>query len=94
LIEYIKKKYKYFIYWSGALFWIEIADEDQIDIKEMKKFILEIEGYMTIIKKSENFSFIESVFTINENRLFISKKIKESFDPKKIFNPGKMYREI
>ena len=94
LIEYIKKKYKYFIDWSGALFWIEIADEDQIDIKEMKKFILEIEGYMTIIKKSENFSFIESVFTINENRLFISKKIKESFDPKKIFNPGKMYREI
>jgi FAD/FMN-containing dehydrogenase len=26
--------------------------------------------------------------------LNISKKIKESFDPKKIFNPGKMYKEI
>jgi len=24
----------------------------------------------------------------------ISKKIKDSFDPKKIFNPGRMYREL
>ena len=47
-----------------------------------------------MIKKSEKFSFEESLFTINENGLLISKKIKESFDPKKIFNPGKMYREI
>ena len=26
--------------------------------------------------------------------LMISKKIKKSFDPKRIFNPGKMYRGI
>ena len=52
------------------------------------------EGYITIIKRSENFNFNESLFTINDNKLFISKKIKESFDPKRIFNPGKMYREI
>jgi len=24
----------------------------------------------------------------------LSKKIKESFDPKNLFNPGKMYREL
>jgi glycolate oxidase FAD binding subunit len=27
-------------------------------------------------------------------RLMISKKIKESFDPKRILNPGKMYRGV
>ena len=59
-----------------------------------KNFILEINGYLTIIKRSENFSFKEDLFTINENRLFISKKIKDSFDPKRILNPGKMYRDI
>ena len=27
-------------------------------------------------------------------RLMISEKIKESFDPKRILNPGKMYRGV
>ena len=94
LMKYLDHSYKYYIDWCGSLFWIEVADKDEKKIKEIKKFILEIDGYLTVIKRSENFSFHESLFTINENRLFISKKIKESFDPKRIFNPGKMYREI
>tara|TARA_Y100000590_G_scaffold469127_1_gene655008 strand:+ start:116 stop:1345 length:1230 start_codon:yes stop_codon:yes gene_type:complete len=94
LMKYIKNKYKYYVDWSGSLFWIEVADKDEMKIKEIKKFVLEMNGYLTVIKRSENFSFNESLFTINKNRLLISKKIKESFDPKRIFNPGKMYREI
>ncbi len=94
LMKYLKNKYKYYIDWSGSLFWIEVADKDEKKIKNIKKFILEMDGYLTIIKRSENFSFDTNLFTINENRLFISRKIKESFDPKRIFNPGKMYREI
>ena len=94
LMKYLKNKYKYYIDWSGSLFWIEVADKDEKKIKNIKKFILEMDGYLTIIKRSENFSFDANLFTINENRLFISRKIKESFDPKRIFNPGKMYREI
>jgi glycolate oxidase FAD binding subunit len=31
---------------------------------------------------------------IDDVRLIISKKIKESFDPKRILNPGKMYRGV
>ena len=94
LMKYLKNKYKYYIDWSGSLFWIEVADKDEKKIKNIKKFILEMDGYLTIIKRSENFSFDANLFTINENRLFISRKIKESFDPKRIFNPGKMYKEI
>jgi len=49
---------------------------------------------ITKIKKSEKFDFEETVFTVNETRLLISEKIKKSFDPKRIFNPGKMYRGV
>ena len=73
---------------------IEVSDKEENNIKKIKKFVLEIEGYLTIIKSSENFDFNETLFTVDKNRLMISKKIKESFDPKRIFNPGKMYREI
>jgi len=34
------------------------------------------------------------IFTINDTRLLLSQKIKESFDPKKLLNPGKMYRDL
>ena len=94
LMNYLKNKYKHYIDWSGSLFWIEILDKNEGKIKDIKKIILEMNGYLTIIKRSENFSFDETLFSINQAKLFISKKIKESFDPKRIFNPGKMYREI
>tara|TARA_Y100000590_G_scaffold238817_1_gene268624 strand:+ start:203 stop:1480 length:1278 start_codon:yes stop_codon:yes gene_type:complete len=94
LMKYLKNKFKYFIDWSGSIFWIEVVDKDQIKIKEIKKLILDMKGYLTIIKRSENFNFEETLFTIDENKLLISKKIKESFDPKRIFNPGKMYKEF
>ena len=94
LMKYLSKKYKYYVDWSGFLFWIEVADKEENNIKKIKKFVLEIQGYLTIIKRSENFDFNETLFTVDKNRLMISKKIKESFDPKRIFNPGKMYREL
>ena len=34
------------------------------------------------------------IFTIDAIKYKISEKIKKSFDPKRIFNPGKMYTGI
>lgn len=94
LMSYLSKKFKYFVDWSGSLFWVEILDNENSKIKDLKKLVTSFGGYLTIIKKSENFDFEESLFTINELKLNISKKIKESFDKQAILNPGKMYREI
>jgi glycolate oxidase FAD binding subunit len=63
-------------------------------IIEIKKLIIDLGGYLTIVKKSNDFDYEETTFTIDETRLLISEKIKKSFDPKRIFNPGKMYRGI
>jgi len=49
---------------------------------------------LTIVKKSESLSSDIDLFTINDTRLLLSQKIKESFDPKKLLNPGKMYRGL
>jgi len=56
--------------------------------------IKELEGYLTIIKTSNEFDYEETIFTVDGIRLLVSEKIKKSFDPKRIFNPGKMYRGI
>ena len=63
-------------------------------IVEIKKLIKEMGGYLTIIKTSPDYDFEETIFTVDDIRLLVSEKIKKSFDPKRIFNSGKMYRGI
>ncbi len=94
LMEYLGNEYKYYIDWCGSLFWIEISYEEEEKLSSIKDYIVKIAGYLTVIKNSKNSLSIKDIFTIDETRLYISKKIKESFDPKGIFNPGKMYRGV
>ena len=93
-MKYLERNYKYYIDWCGSLFWIEILDMNDEKFLTIKNYIAMLDGYLTVIKHSENSAPLQDIFTINEKRLHISKKIKESFDPKRIFNPGKMYRNI
>ena len=94
LMKYLENKYKYYIDWCGALYWIEVQSKKNMNIIEIKKLIRELNGYLTIIKTSKDYDYEESIFTIDNTKLLISEKIKKSFDPKRIFNPGKMYRGI
>ena len=94
LMKYLKNNFKYYIDWCGSLFWIEVLEEENIQIKAMKETIINLGGYLTIVKKSESLSSDIDLFTINDTRLLLSQKIKESFDPKKLLNPGKMYRDL
>jgi len=94
LMKYLKNNFKYYIDWCGSLFWIEALDNENERIKEIKEMVIKLGGYLSIIKSSENLSSDIDLFTINDTRLLLSKKIKESFDPRKILNPGKMYRGL
>jgi len=94
LMKYLKNNFKYYIDWCGSLFWIEVLENENTQIKEIKETIINLGGYLTVIKKSESLSSDIDIFTINDTRLLLSQKIKESFDPKKLLNPGKMYRGL
>jgi len=94
MMNYLSKKYKYYIDWCGSLFWVEVPAKKNMQIKEIKKTTKDFGGYLTIIKTSSDYDYEESIFSIDDVRLLISKKIKESFDPKRILNPGKMYRGV
>jgi len=94
LMKHLKNNFKYYIDWCGSLFWLEVLDNENEKIEEIKSIVIKLGGYLTIIKNSENFTSDIDIFTINNTRLLLSKKIKESFDPKNLLNPGKMYREV
>ena len=94
MMQFLANKFKYYIDWCGSLFWIEVPAKKNMKIKELKKISQDYGGYLTIVKTSDEYDYEETLFTINDVRLLISEKIKKSFDPKRIFNPGKMYRGI
>ena len=94
MMKCLGNNFKYYIDWCGALFWIDVPSKKNNKVKEIKDLAIKLGGYLTVIKPSQEYDYEETIFTIDKTRLIISEKIKESFDPKRVFNPGKMYRGI
>ncbi len=87
-------KFKYYLDWGGALMWLEAFELSEEMFDSIRKKVVKLGGYVTMIKNSNYLPYVEDVFTINRERFDISQNIKKSFDPKRILNPGKMYTGI
>ena len=85
---------QYFIDWGGNLLWAEVKNLSKENLIVLKKFISNSDGYITLIKSGEGLDFYDQSFTTNKIHYNVSQKIKESFDPKRILNPGKMYMGV
>jgi len=94
LCKYLENNHNYFVDWCGSLFWIEVNSKKEEKIKDLKKMAKDFGGYLTVIKTSSEYDYGEAIFTVDKVRLMISEKVKQSFDPKRILNPGKMYRGV
>ena len=94
LYQLISTKFKYYVDWGGALIWMEACELTEEIFDSIRKKVVKLEGYMSMIKPSDHLPYVEEVFTINRDRFNISQNIKKSFDPKRILNPGKMYTGI
>ena len=94
LVYQLSNKHKYYLDWGGALMWMEAFELSEEMFESIRKKVIKLGGYVTMIKNSDYLPFVEDVFTINRDRFNISQNIKKSFDPKRILNPGKMYSGI
>ena len=90
----LSNKFKYYIDWGGSLMWVEAFELTEEMFESLRKKVVKLGGYLTMIKNSNYLPYVEDVFTINQDRFVISQNIKKSFDPKRILNPGKMYTGI
>ena len=94
LYQFTSNKFKYYVDWGGALIWMEAYELTEEMFDSIRKKVVKLGGYVTMIKNSDYLPYVEEVFTINRDRFNISQNIKKSFDPKRILNPGKMYTGI
>ena len=95
VIQKLKKDdLNYFIDWGGSLIWMAFDHLNSKILAEIKEITKNHQGYYTLIKIEDDFKASADIFTIDPIKYKISEKIKKSFDPKRIFNPGKMYTGI
>ena len=85
---------KYFIDWGGNLAWVELDQLNSVILKDIRNIVKSLDGYLTVVKADESLKSSIDIFTIDDVKYKISEKIKKSFDPKRILNPGKMYTGI
>ncbi|SVC46676.1 uncharacterized protein METZ01_LOCUS299530, partial [marine metagenome] len=94
LIYQFSNRFKYYLDWGGALMWLEAFELSEEMFESIRRKVVKVGGYVTMIKNSDYLPYVEDVFTINRERFNLSQNIKKSFDPKRILNPGKMYTGI
>jgi len=94
LLYQLSSRFKYYLDWGGALIWMEAFELSEGMFESVRKKVVKLGGYVTMIKNSNYLPYVEDVFTINRVRFNISQNIKKSFDPKRILNPEKMYTGI
>ena len=93
LNHFENKEYKYFLDWGGNIAWCLLSSIENID--QMRIFCLKHDGHLTVFRADDNFRKSSEFLTNSDTQIrVLSKKLKESFDPKGILNPNKMYAGI
>ncbi len=85
---------KYFIDWGGSLIWLQLDKINTKILNDIRKIVSNANGYLTVIKIEEDLKASIDIFSVDPIKYKISEKLKKSFDPKRILNPGKMYSGI
>jgi len=76
--------------WSGGLIWLA-ASGDVTSAASIRDAI-GVSGHATLIRASEETRAAVEIFhPLEEGLMLLSKRVKQSFDPKNILSPGRMY---
>jgi len=77
--------------WSGGLIWLTLPASADADHAIVRGAIGAKGGHATLIRASEQVRAAVPVFQPQPAALAaLSSRVKESFDPKRLFNPGRM----
>jgi glycolate oxidase FAD binding subunit len=76
--------------WAGGLMWLEMPDENPKELAV--RAAIGGEGHALLVRASPSVRASAAVFgTLDEGLAKVMRGVKESFDPKAVLNPGRMY---
>jgi glycolate oxidase FAD binding subunit len=81
--------------WAGGLLWLAADDADDAGAAAIRRALLQPGGHATLVRATPELRAALSVFQPQQPALArLSARVKDSFDPKRILNRGRMYAEV
>ena len=85
----------YFLDWGGGLVWLAMAPSEGAGATAVRDALAGRDGQATLIRAPEPARASVAVFPPQSPALAaLTARVKESFDPKRILNPGRMYAGV
>ena len=95
LVDLITPAAQMFYDWAGGLVWLGMPYEDEPDAGSVRMAVGELGGHATLIRAPAAVRAAVDVFQPEPPGLHaLSHRVKESFDPKGVLNPGRMWAGI
>jgi glycolate dehydrogenase FAD-binding subunit len=81
--------------WAGGLVWVAMPFPDEPDAASIRKAVAQAGGHATLIRAPASVRASVAVFEPEAPAVAaLSKRVKESFDPKGVLNPGRMWAGV
>jgi len=81
--------------WGGGLLWVAMPIPDEPDAASIRKAVAQTGGHATLIRAPASVRAAADVFEPEAPGVAaLSKRVKESFDPKGVLNPGRMWAGV
>ncbi len=81
--------------WAGGLIWVAMPFADEPGAGAVRAAVASVGGHATLVRAPAAVRATVDVFEPQEAALrALSKRVKESFDPKGVLNPGRMWAGV
>jgi glycolate oxidase FAD binding subunit len=81
--------------WAGGLLWLAVDDADDAGAAAIRRALLQPGGHATLVRATPELRAVLPLFQPQEPALArLSARVKDSFDPKRILNRGRMHAEV
>jgi glycolate oxidase FAD binding subunit len=81
--------------WAGGLIWLTPAPSDDAGAAMVRRAVAACGGHATLIRAAPSVRAAVDVFEPQEAGLAaLTRRVKESFDPKGVLNPGRMWAGV
>ena len=95
IVDVITPAAQMFYDWAGGLIWVAMPFENEPDAAAIRNAVARIGGHATLVRAPVSVRAAVGVFEPEPPPLAaLSKRVKESFDPNGVLNPGRMWAGV
>ena len=93
--EAAKRDGAYFFDWAGGLVWIALPPSDDAGSTAIRTAVAGSGGHATLVRETAAVRAAVAVFEAQDERVAaLTRRVKDSFDPKGVLNPGRMWAGV